>query len=148
VQRRHALREPVDGEEAGLEDLAPLEHEVVEAADERGLVVHLGPVPGAAAQLKQPPDAHRQPGFLADLTDDRLLERLAPAREAAGEPPLPVRRPQPVAEQQHPPVVSPDDPGHPDAEPRVQPPRQPPLQRPGGPPGPDEQVTHGNRRAR
>src|SRR6185437_14803424 len=138
----------VNGEQAGFENLALVEHQAVDAAHERGLVVHLGPIPETAAQLTQPADPDRQPGFLTDLANDRLLERLAPPREAAGEPPLPLRRPQPVAEQQHPPVVSPDDPGHPDPELRVQPPRQPPLPRPGGPPGPDQQVTHGTRRAR
>ena len=144
MERWHAFREPVDGEQACLQDLTLIEHQAVEAADECGRVVHLGPVPETAAQLKQPSYPHRQPGFLADLAHDRLLERLPPAREAAGEPPLAVRRPQPVAQQQHPPVVSADDPGDPDAELRVQPPRQPPLPRSGGPPGPDKQVTRGN----
>src|SRR6185312_2442463 len=54
------------------------EHEALNAADERGLVIHLGAVPVAAAQLEQPPDPHGQPGLLADLADDRFLERLAP----------------------------------------------------------------------
>ena len=58
----------------------------VDAADERGLVVHLGPVLEAAAQLEQPPDPHGQPGLLADLADDRLRKRLAALREAAGKP--------------------------------------------------------------
>src|SRR6185437_9863355 len=78
VQRGHALREPVNGEQAGFENLALVEHQAVDAAHERGLVVHLGPIPETAAQLTQPADPDRQSGFLTDLPNDRLLERLAP----------------------------------------------------------------------
>ena len=140
MQRRHGRRQRVEREQPGFEHLAGFEHQAVNAADERGLVVRLDPVTETAAQLDQPPDPHRQPGLLADLTNDGLLERLAPPREPAGKPPLPVGRPQPVPQQEHLPVLCADDAGHPDTEPRVQPPRQPPLQRPGGPPGPDQEV--------
>src|SRR3984957_21117107 len=76
VQRRHRGRQGVEREKPGLEHLALLQREAVDAADEHGLVVHLGPVPVAHPDLEQAADAHGQSGLLADLTDDRLGELL------------------------------------------------------------------------
>jgi hypothetical protein len=71
-------------------------------------VADLRRVPGvlaAAADLQQAPGLDRQAGLLADLPGDGVLVPLALDRVPGRESPLPVRRPQPVAEQQHLPVA-------------------------------------------
>src|SRR5215472_10541428 len=96
VQRRHRGGELVEREQPGLEYLPLVEHKTVEAAGQGRLEVRLGLVPEAAAQLHEPPDADSQPGLLADLAHDRVLEPLAPPGEPAREPPWRVPGPQPV----------------------------------------------------
>jgi hypothetical protein len=134
VHGRHRGRQVAQREQPGLEDLPAVEHETVGAAGQRRRVVGLDAVPVTGAELQQRPDRDGQAGLLADLADDRLRERLAVLGEPAREPPLRDGGPEPVPQQQHPPVGGADDPGHPDAEPRVQMPGQPGPQRSGGAP--------------
>jgi Ca2+-transporting ATPase len=142
VHRRHRRRQRIECEQPRLENLPPVKYQAVQAAGQPGLVVDLGLQALAAVHLKQPADGDRQPGLLAYLADDRLLEGLPVPREPARKPPLPLRRPQPVPQQQHPSVRCPHDPGHADGELGADQPGDRSLRRPQRVPGPRQQVAH------
>ncbi len=129
-------------EQPGFEDFPRVQAKAVEAADQGGLVVDLDAVPVPLLTLSRRPA----------LTDSRSPRgppgRWCPravrpcARSRRGNP-LPVRRPQPVPEQQDVSVLVPHDPDDAADELGVHRPQEAPLQRLAEPPEPGQQFVHG-----